>query len=94
MALKLTKTTPHGFIAENAYLRIEEIKINQKRSDIAEGNIFSMRFILRHYRKNDGCPFFAESEHFCFYDISGQNPILQAYEYLKTQDEFSQSEDC
>ena len=30
----------------------------------------------------------------CSYDIEGNNPIAQAYEYLKTLEEFKDAEDC
>jgi hypothetical protein len=39
-------------------------------------------------------PFFAEYLFDCAYDVSGENPLKQAYEYLKTQLEFSNAIDC
>jgi hypothetical protein len=98
MALKLTKTTAHGFIASGAYHRVENLRINQKQAyefeESSSGPVFMMVFSLRSYRQNDGSPFFAESQHSCTYDIEGNNPIAQAYEHLKKQDDFRTAEDC
>jgi hypothetical protein len=94
MALKLTKTTPHGFVAEGAYLRVEEVKINQKQPESSDGQMFMMKFILRSYKQNNGSPFFAESQYSCVYNIEGNNPIAQAYEDLKKLPEFAGAQDC
>jgi hypothetical protein len=98
MALKLTKSTVHGFVADSAYHRVENVRINPKQAYEFEGSssgpVFMMIFSLRAYRQNDGSPFFAESQHSCTYNIEGSNPIAQAYEYLKKLPEFSASVDC
>jgi len=98
MALKLTKTTVHGFVADGAYHRVENVRINQKQGYELEGSssapVFMMNFSLRSYRQNDGSPSFAESEHSCVYELDAENPIAQAYKHLKKQDEFKDAEDC
>lgn len=37
---------------------------------------------------------FHETSHECAYEMSGENPIKQAYEYLKTLPEFADAVDC
>ena len=98
MALKLTKSTVHGFTATDAYHRVENVRINQKQAYDFEGSssgpVFMMVFTLRSYKQNDGAPSFAESQYSCVYDIDGTNPIAQAYEYLKKLPEFVNAQDC
>jgi hypothetical protein len=98
MALKLTKSTVHGFVADGAYHRVENVRINQKQSyefeESSSGPVFMMSFTLRSYKQNDGSPFFAESQHSCVYDIEGSNPIAQAYEHLKELPELAGAVDC
>lgn len=37
---------------------------------------------------------FASSSYQCYYSLEGENPITQAYEYLKTLPEFEDCTDC
>lgn len=86
MALALTVITVHGFEAENAYHRVEQIRL------VAKDKI---EFSVRSYKNaQDNVPAFAESAHACNYDLLGENPIKQAYEYLKTTDVFSSAIDA
>ena len=98
MALKLTKSTVHGFVADGAYHRVENVRINQKQAykfeESSSGPVFMMAFSLRSYKQNDGSPFFAESQYSCVYNIEGNNPIAQAYEELKKLSEFANAQDC
>ncbi len=98
MALKLTKSTVHGFVADSAYHRVENIRINPKQAYEFEGSssgpVFMMAFSLRSYKQSEGFPFFDESQHSCAYDINGSNPIAQAYDYLKKLPEFAGAQDC
>ena len=52
-----------------------------------------MSFNLRKYVSTD-LPFFSEDMITCAYNIEGSNPYAQAYEYLKTLDEYSDAVDC
>jgi hypothetical protein len=39
-------------------------------------------------------PHFSDVDYQCAYSLDGKNPIKQAYEYLKTLDNFSSAVDC
>ena len=82
MAISIIKTTATGFIVNGTYSRVENIQLTKER----------MSFNLKHY-KEKGRPFFSDEILCCEYDIEGDNPIAQAYEYLKTLDEFKDAED-
>jgi hypothetical protein len=84
MALELTKTTIHGFEAVGAYHRVEGLSLSAKDA---------IQFAVRTYTTIDK-PAFAETFHFCPYDLNGDNPIAQAYNYLKTLPEFDGATDC
>jgi hypothetical protein len=84
MALEKTATTPHGFTASNAYHRVEGTQVSKDR----------MTFQVRSYKDNSGLPHFADAPFSCAYDIAGNNPIAQAYTYLKTLPEFAGATDC
>jgi hypothetical protein len=84
MALKKSVTTPHGFIADGAYHRVESVKL------VAKDRI---EFHVRSYLSQDK-PFFSEVVTSCPYVLESQNPIKQAYIHLKSTDEFSGAEDC
>jgi hypothetical protein len=83
MAISINKTTETGFTANGTYSRVENIKLTKE----------SLSFNLRHYKEKD-LPFFSEEIISCIYDIDGTNPIAQAYEYLKTLEEYSDDKDC
>jgi hypothetical protein len=85
MALKKTVITPQGFQATNAYHRVEAIRITGKTA---------MQFNVYSHIDGQTVPFFAEYLFDCPYDVSGENPLKQAYEYLKTQLEFAGATDC
>ena len=84
MALNKTTTSSQGFEAVNAYHRVEGLCLvtNQMIS-----------FRVRTY-KDVAFPAFADNGYSCAYNITGENPIKQAYEYLKTLPEFSHATDC
>jgi len=85
MALKLTKTTPQGFTATDAYHRVEHIGLQSKNSIV---------FMLSSYKNNEESTSFNSERHSCDYDINGDNPIKQAYLHLKTLPEFADAVDC
>jgi hypothetical protein len=84
MALEKTVTTPHGFNANNAYHRVEAVSLTQKDK---------ICFAVRSYKSVQD-PAFTESFMECAYDLEGKNPIKQAYEYVKTLEEFADAKDC
>ena len=84
MALNKTTTTSQGFEAVNAYYRVEGLCLVTNQS---------MTFRVRTY-KDVSFPAFADNGHYCAYDITGENPIKQAYLYLKTLPEFASATDC
>ena len=84
MALKLTKQTNEGLTAIDAYHRIENVTLQNKNVII---------FNVKSYANID-FPEFNTRQFSCDYDINGENPIKQAYLYLKTLPEFSDAIDC
>jgi len=84
MALKKTVTTVHGFEAVDAYHRVENVVLNSKDK---------ITFHVRSY-KESSFPAFNDQSLECAYNLNGGNPIAQAYDYLKTTDEFSNAQDC
>lgn len=85
MALQKTVTTPQGFTATNAYHRVEAIRITGKTA---------MQFNVYSHIDGQTLPFFADYLFDCPYDLTGANPLAQAYEHLKTQPEFAGANDC
>lgn len=85
MALKKTTTTAQGFTADDAYFRVEEVKLVGKDK---------IAFSVRGYKDDSGLPAFEDRSLSCDYDIEGKNPIAQAYDYLKSLPEFANAIDC
>jgi hypothetical protein len=84
MALRKTIVMPQGYEVENAYHRIESLTVHPKDA---------MTFMLRGYADVTK-PSFIEFVMTCEYSLDGDNPIKQAYEFLKTTSEFDGAEDC
>jgi hypothetical protein len=86
MALKKTTTTLSGLVAQEAYHRVEGLQLEGKDT---------IAFRVRSYKDSDASlPSFQEAAFKCSYDLNGKNPIARAYEYAKTQEEFSDAQDC
>jgi hypothetical protein len=79
MALQKDITTSNGLTASNAYLRVENLTLMSK-------NI--IRFSLKSYVSSDVSEPIKTEVFACDYDIAGENPIKQAYDHLKTIDQF------
>ncbi|QTD91751.1 hypothetical protein [Burkholderia anthina] len=80
MALSFSCTTPQGFDAPNCYARIEDLRLASKSE---------IHFRLVHYKSaGNAISFKTDDGYMCAYDMDGDNPIKQAYEYLKTLPEF------
>lgn len=85
MALEMTVTTPHGFEAVGAYHRVENVSLASKTS---------IRFDVRSYKNSESNAAFEAKSMLCSYDLNGDNPIKQAYEYVKTLPEFENAFNC
>lgn len=72
----------NGIKVDGAYLRVESPSITKDK----------IIFTVRKYVSIDK-PFFAEEVIECKYDIDGDNPFKQAYDYLKTLEDFKDSKD-
>jgi hypothetical protein len=84
MAIKKSIETASGIRVEYAYNRVENVQIISKNN---------MQFQVR--SSLDGVkPHFYDVSYTCVYDITGDNPIKQAYEHLKTLEEFAGCIDC
>ena len=85
MALQKSTTSPQGFNADNAYHRVENVSLLNKNS---------LNFTVLSYASASNNVSFQANAYSCSYDLDGENPIKQAYEYLKTLPEFSGATDC
>ena len=85
MAFSIDRTTPWGIEVSDAYCRIEQLSLTSKDS---------ISFNLRCYTQPAGVPHFSDDVFGCEYNLSGDNPLKQAYEYLKGLPEFSSAKDC
>lgn len=83
MALQINKTFS-GISVSNAYVRIENISLSGKTFGAAQVNMYANT-------PSDGV---LSSASYGFpYDLAGDNPIKQAYDYLKTLPEFAGAAD-
>lgn len=82
MALSKTVETPQGFMATNAYHRVEGVSLTKTQ----------LAFRVRSYVQADK-PAFADQDYKCAYDLAGENPIRQAYSYLKTLPQWANAAD-
>ena len=83
MAIKKDVKLETGINVNGAYCRVENITIDKQ----------TISFNLRKY-VDVNLPFFNEMYYSTSYDINGENTFVQAYEYLKTLEEFKDAEDC
>jgi len=84
MALRKTVATPQGFEAIGAYHRVSFVRLDGKTKIV---------FVVS--SSKDETSFSFEDRSFeAVYDLEGSNPIKQAYDYLKTTDQFSNAQDC
>ncbi len=85
MAIEKTVITPQGFEAVNAYHRVSGVSLIEKNK---------INFSVQSYKSNGNPVEFAFQLHSCQYDLNGNNPIVQAYNHLKTLPEFAGGKDC
>ena len=83
MALQKTTETQFGVQVTDAYIRVDAVQIEQKNASA----------IVRFY-KDQFSTHFRQIEIGFLYNLTGDNPIKQAYEHLKTLPEFSDATDC
>jgi hypothetical protein len=84
MAFKKNVTTIHGLNCSDAYHRVEGLNLLQKNQ---------ISFFVRIYADANKKAF-SESIFYAPYELTGANPIAQAYEHLKTLPEFAGAIDC
>jgi len=84
MALQNTVTTRQGFLATDAYHRVEQPTLTSN---------VSMQFMASSYKDSNESVSFDVDMYSCAYDINGVNPIKQAYLHLKTLPEFADATD-
>lgn len=83
MALSKTTTSVHGLVSQNAYHRVEDTTITKTK----------LRFCVRSYADVTK-PAFVGEYYECAYSLYGENPIRQAYLYLKTLPEWADAVDA
>lgn len=84
MAIKKTIILSSGLVANDAYIRVVRVNVTWKNS----GNVE-----MSYHVSADQPPF--QTRQFSFqYDLQGDNPWRQAYQYIKTLPEFEGAEDC
>lgn len=84
MALQKTVTTTNGFVAQDAYHRVEAVRFDSKES---------ISFNVRSYKSTE-YPAFGDAGFSCAYDAAGQSPFAQAYEHIKSLPDFAGALDC
>lgn len=85
MAIEKTVETPQGFEANGAYHRVEFVALQGKTH---------LRFSVLSYKNKDATVAFDQKALMCEYNLYGENPIKQAYLYLKTLPELNGAIDC
>ena len=85
MALTKNTTTVHALEIANAYFRVESVCLISKTA---------IQYSVQAYKDSTQWHAFWNTQMSSTYDITGENPIKQAYEYLKTLPEFADATDC
>jgi hypothetical protein len=83
MALQKNIETVQGLNVSDAYIRVESISLSKSLMHINTKTYVSVEK-----------PCLSTDVFSCEYSLEGDNPIKQAYEYLKTLPEFSGATDC
>lgn len=84
MAIKINHVTPSEVELTPAYVRVERVQVSKNR----------LYFSVLYYVSNTASIAADVTSGECSYDIDGENPIKQVYEYLKTLPEFADAIDC
>ncbi|WP_036986291.1 hypothetical protein [Pseudogulbenkiania sp. MAI-1] len=83
MALRKTIALPIGLSVVDAYHRVEYAEVSKDQ----------LRFQVRAYASVD-FPACHDARYVCPYLLDGANPLIQAYEYLKSLPEYAGAVDC
>jgi hypothetical protein len=84
MALKQKISTVSGIEVDDAYHRVERVTLVNKAS---------ITFAVNAYKDSEIEAFITSKFYSCDYDLLGNNPIAQAYMYLKALPEFAEAKD-
>jgi hypothetical protein len=84
MALQNNIELESGIVVEDAYTRVESVKLQNKTS---------MSFEAANYVNDSKLTAFRSTGYLTTYDLAGDNPIKQAYLHLKTLPEFAEAQD-
>lgn len=84
MALMITINDPRGFTMQDAYCRVERVAIENKQT---------LSFQIRCYKDASFGTAFSDTTYSCGYVVSEIDPYAQAYNYLKTLNEFTNAAD-
>jgi hypothetical protein len=84
MALKKSQNTSFGIVVQDAYHRIESLRLVNKEK---------MQFSVCAYADVNAIPFMSNL-YSCAYDLTGENPLKQAYAHIKTLSDFDGAVDC
>jgi len=74
-----------GITIPNAYFRISLIRQLSKKSGVA---------VVQGFTSSNEPQSFYQKDYGFEYDLAGDNPIRQAYKYLKTLPDFADAQDC
>jgi hypothetical protein len=85
MALKQKISTNFGIEVDDAYHRVEQVTLANKSN---------ITFVVNAYKDSEIKTYITNKSYACKYDITGKNPMVQAYEHLKTLPEFASAMDC
>lgn len=84
MALQNNIELESGIVVEDAYTRVESVKLQNKTS---------MSFEAASYVGASKTTAFCRTGYLAPYDLTGDNPIKQAYLHLKTLPDYENAED-
>ena len=85
MAIKQNLSTVSGIEVADAYHRVERVTFVNKAN---------ITFAVNAYKDSEIKAYITSKFYSCEYDISGKNPMAQAYAHLKTLEEFANAVDC
>jgi hypothetical protein len=84
MALTTLLSTDYGFDLPDCYSRVEQLSLISKDK---------ISFVVCYYASKNHAAF-CSKHHTCPYNLSGANPLEQAYLHLKSLPEFADAVDC
>ena len=94
MALKKTLALKNNFgtetIIQDAYIRVERLIVKRKHALTGERLVEASVSI----NKDAGSGALEKRGHFFVFDLSGANPLDQAYQFLKTMPDYAGATDC